>query len=266
MKPIVLFDMDGTLTNAREKINWSTVVKMRELQQYADLGIVSGSPYEYIQYQMGLAWQEINSLVPSRLIIMPCNGTQVYTFNTDSGRPAYTKTYNSNMIDALGKSTYRILLSILTDLQNQTIENNVDIPLSGNFISFRGSMVNWCMIGRDADHNMRNEFSKQDAAKSIRKHLKDKLDFELATARIQNIITALGGSTSIDIYPEGWDKTYCLRHLDPSQAVYFVGDRCQGSGNDRELFEHSRTNAYETSGPHETISIIDDIISVISNG
>lgn len=266
LKPIILFDMDGTLTPARENIAWSTVVKLKDLQKYADIGIVSGSPYSYIEQQMGLAWREINSLKPTDLLIMPCNGTQVYKFITSGAKPSFIQTHTSNMIDFLGKDVYRILISILTDLQNQVIEDYINMPLSGNFISFRGSMINWCMIGRDADHTMRTMFTELDIHTSVRTKLKQQLDSELSIAGIDNMTTTLGGSTSIDIYPSGWDKTYCLKHIDENRTVYFVGDKCQDGGNDRTLFEHKKTNAYETSGPQETLNIIDNIIAEIVNG
>ena len=266
MKPLVLFDMDGTLTPARKPIDRSTVVKLRELQQHADIGIVSGSPYIYIEQQMGMAWREINSLIPADLVIMPCNGTQIYQFASVDGKPTFTQTYSSSMIEYVSHNVYRVLLSILTDLQNQVIEDYSSLPLSGNFISFRESMVNWCMIGRDANHNMRNIFTDMDIKFSIRNKLKERLNSELHVAGIDNIITSLGGSTSIDIYPKGWDKTYCLRHVDDDRLIYFIGDKCHGDGNDRALFEHTKTKAYETSGPSKTLLIIDDILSDICNG
>ena len=258
--------MDGTLTPPRKGVDWSIVVKLRELQKHADIGIVSGSPYDYIEQQMSLAWKEINSLKPGNLLIMPCNGTQVYEFITEGVKPAFVQTYTNSMIDYQGKEIYRILLSILTDLQNQAIEDYPNLPLSGNFISFRGSMINWCMIGRDADHTMRNVFVSIDDKLSVRTNLKQRLDNELAIAGILDVTTSLGGSTSIDIYPSGWDKTYVLKHIDPETLVYFVGDKCRGDGNDRTLFEHERTKAYETSGPDETLRIIDAMISELSNG
>ena len=55
MKNVVLFDMDGTLTLPRKQIAWTTVVALRGMQEYADIGIVSGSPYEYIKQQMSMA-------------------------------------------------------------------------------------------------------------------------------------------------------------------------------------------------------------------
>jgi len=37
----------------------------------------------------------------------------------------------------------------------------------------------------------------------------------------------LGGQISFDVYPEGWDKRYALKHLENQQIsnIYFFGDK-----------------------------------------
>ncbi len=262
MKHTVLFDMDGTLTQPRKKIDWSTVVALRELQKHAHIGIVSGSPYEYIKQQMSMAWSEINSLDPYKLSIMPCNGTKLYEFSKKEKQlPKFEEKYYTSMIDYMGKHAYKVLISILTDMQNIVVDTIENMPVSGNFISFRGSMVNWCMIGRDASDKMRNDFINLDVG--LRQRLKSSLDDQLHNAKIDNIGTALGGSTSIDIYPKGWDKTYCLQHVKTKGNIYFVGDKCKPGGNDFELYSHQDTISYESSSPDQTKDIMRDIASRI---
>ncbi len=262
MKDIVLFDMDGTLTPPRKKIESKIIESLGSLQKTADIGIVSGSPYDYICQQMGIAWQVSDGLDPNSLLVMPCNGTQLYSYSKDT--QSFVKRKSTNMIDFLGREKYRIMISILTDLQNQVVESYSNMPVSGNFISFRGSMVNWCMIGRDADTPMRKEFV--DIDKGMRKRLQAQLVEELKTADILNVSSALGGSTSIDIYPTGWDKTYCLTHVKNTGSVYFVGDKCRPDGNDFELFQSPLTVSYETDGPSTTLHIIEEIKRRIENG
>lgn len=262
MKSVVLFDMDGTLTPARMPIERPVIEKLKDLQRVADLGIVSGSPYEYIESQMSEAWMENDSLDPSTINIMPCNGTKRYQYSKEKNH--FVKTYDTDMVHFIGRENYRILISILTDIQNSIVETEKNLPLSGNFISFRGSMVNWCMIGRDADHAMRQQFQEIDTGLRIR--LKARLDEELTSGGIHTVKTSLGGSTSIDIYPKGWDKTYCLNHIDPKSTIYFVGDKCKMGGNDYELFVDDRTISYESSGPDMTCSIIDKIVKDIEVG
>ena len=56
-----------------------------------------------------------------------------------------------------------------------------------------------------------------------------------------------------------------LRFLTKTPDVYFVGDRCDKNGNDRELYElitntQQNDRSFITSGPKETIEIIKKIL------
>ena len=48
MENLILFDLDGTLTPARMKAEREIVRHLVKLSHCADIGIVSGSPWEYI--------------------------------------------------------------------------------------------------------------------------------------------------------------------------------------------------------------------------
>jgi phosphomannomutase len=133
--------------------------------------------------------------------------------------------------------------------------------LTGHFISYRDSIINWCPVGRNANTKQREEFIKFDIETSARLSAKDMIQKYLAVSGIENVVLALGGSTSIDIFPEGWDKTYSLKHF-PDRECWFVGDSCNKDGNDKTIYEalSDRGRSFMTSGPEETIGIIDKII------
>jgi len=48
--------------------------------------------------------------------------------------------------------------------------------------------------------------------------------------------------------------------------VWFVGDRCEGAGNDKEIYDEIKkiNQAFKTTGPDHTIQIIDKIINSIN--
>jgi phosphomannomutase len=94
----------------------------------------------------------------------------------------------------------------------------------------------------------------------IRRHAIHKFREIMLHHGIHDVTIKLGGDTSFDIYPYGWDKRYALKHFPESDwDVFFVGDRCHPDGNDYEIYEHLRPlgRSFETSGPEETIEIID---------
>ena len=80
----------------------------------------------------------------------------------------------------------------------------------------------------------------------------------------------IGGATSFDIYPYGWDKTFPMdsnnEKSDMAQYndLYFIGDKCRLGGNDYELYEYvkniNESNAFETKNTDQTIQFINQII------
>lgn len=43
---------------------------------------------------------------------------------------------------------------------------------------------------------------------------------------------SIGGQISFDIFPTGWDKTYCLQHVEDEQfeEIHFFGDKTHKVG------------------------------------
>ena len=264
MKNIVLFDMDGTLTPPRKKMPSEMLDAVLLLMQYADVGIVSGSPFDYIQEQCAILFEKNNESHFNDLCILPCNGTQKYSYAADS----WNLESSLDMREHIPVSTYNTLMHLLIEKQYicSLLSDAYGYPHTGHFISYRGSMINWCPVGRNANHEDREKFSLADKKHSIREKVLEKL---LSIPELTKSLSfSLGGSTSIDIYPHGWDKTYALNHYDKNNLFWFVGDRClQETGNDKALYDKlnsiRKNTAFQTNGPNQTIQLIKDIITVI---
>lgn len=64
------------------------------------------------------------------------------------------------------------------------------------------------------------------------------------------------------MFPAGWDKTYCLRHVEAEKNVsgaeytkiHFFGDKCFVGGNDYEIYTDSRTIGHSVEGPEDTMN------------
>ena len=181
-------------------------------------------------------------------------GTQMLDWKNQD----WTSVFSANMIDELGQDVYNLLTREIISLQSFLVNGHQDIPLTGEFISYRKSMINWCPIGRAANEEQRQKFIDIDSNQKIRNTYINALQGFCKKHDIK-IICALGGQTSIDIYPNGWDKTYALDHF-KNHNIYFVGDKCTGNGNDRTIYEKVLPNAYMTTCPSETIKIIKEKI------
>ena len=261
MEKVVLFDMDGTITPPRKKITREMTRKLADLSKIAHIGIVTGSGYDYLVQQCQDMWYEIGSVPSSSITLLPCNGTQVYKPDA-TGR--FTASHKVDMRQELGDEVLNTVMTCLTHIQFLHTFSKPPHSLTGHFISYRDSMINWCPVGRNANNEQREEFIKFDTETGARLMAKDMIQKYLALYGIENVVLALGGSTSIDIFPEGWDKTYALQHFQ-GKDCWFVGDSCGVNGNDRTIYEalKQKDQAFITSGPEETLEIIDKIAESI---
>lgn len=251
-KHLCLFDMDGTLTPIREKISQPMIKSLAKLGKVSRIGIVTGSGMDYVHEQCE---ELLNSDID--LTIYPCNGTQ--TFVKEKGEWVLKNTVK--MKEEVGESSFRELVFCLLILQASLSQEEFGdiIPVSGTYIQYRGSMINWCMIGRNATKEERIHFASLDREYKIREILKQKL--ENMSAKFNDKLSfAIGGATSIDIYPKGWDKTFCLRNYDSIENIYFLGDACDEGRNDFEIFEKLKPRSFHVKNPNETIKIISDLI------
>jgi len=256
MREVVLFDLDGTLTPPRQGITRKNIEKLIELSAVARVGIVTGSALDYVKEQVPLEAFEHG------VEALPCNGTEHWRTVDGHWQPLAVP---KSMVNYLG-SEWRELHLILSKMQQEVMENVRDLPLTGNFVSSRSSMVNWCPIGREADRASRTWFESFDSRNNFREGILALLKLRLMTLRVP-LVAKLGGSTSFDIYPHGWDKTYALNHF-PDDTVWFVGDRCMPSGNDYEIYEALRPygRSFRVENHEETPGVIDEIMSHVRNG
>ena len=261
-KKIVLFDLDGTLTPPRGSIDDETAQCVLGIlhDTGARVGIVTGSDLPYVIQQLG-GWT--SKLGEAGLEVFSCNGTKHFLYR--NGEWIQHAKFHE-MREVLGPDMWRQLVTTLHNSQLRVMREHPDIPLTGNFISYRGSTLNWCPIGRDASEPDRQEFERLDHSRHIRVLAKDWLTDCLDLQMPGKVQVVLGGNTSFDIFVKGWDKTYVLKILDGFEC-WFVGDRCQEGGNDHTLYKalkvHSR--AYETLGPGHTRKIIEEITKRITD-
>jgi len=263
---VVLFDMDGTLTKHRSTIQSVMCSKLAKLLKIAKVGIVTGSKLEDVYKQCHPLLNSLNfSYNLTNLYLMPCNGTQVYEWDIDKGWQA---SIVNDMVKYISNKDYQKLIRQLVRTQLAIINDADflrDFNIESDFLDYRGSLMNWCPIGRSSMQSSRANFISIDKEKKIRDNMIQSLKAYLIGDGfdISKINISKGGQTSVDIYPTGWDKTYALKYFMESPSdIYFVGDACEEGQNDYELYMHQKkyNQAFITTGPTKTIAIIDDII------
>ncbi|KAJ7502908.1 eukaryotic phosphomannomutase [Mycena galericulata] len=243
LNKLVLFDVDGPLTLARQHVSPETVETLRALRKKAVIGFVGGSDLAKISEQLSV------------------NGSNVvddfdYAF-AENGLTAYKagKVLESqSFIKFLGEDRYKVLVNFILHYIA-----DMDIPIKrGTFVEFRNGMINVSPIGRNATIAERLEFNAHDKQHGLRaafvKVLQDKFpDYGLTYS--------IGGQISFDIFPNGWDKTYALKHVadEGFDEIHFFGDKTDKGGNDYEIYSDPRTIGHTVVSPPDTIRILKEL-------
>lgn len=191
---LVLFDVDGTLTPARKSIESDFEEFLyTKVKPKASIGIVSGSDLVKVEEQLGGA-----KLLAEFDYVFPENGLVFIEKGVERSKESIQK----HLGEANIKRLINFSLHYIADL---------DIPVKrGTFIDFRNGMINICPIGRQCSYDERIEFNKLDNEHGIRLKMIDTLKKEFSDIEIT---FAIGGMISIDAFPNGWDKRFCLQHV-----------------------------------------------------
>lgn len=240
---LVLFDVDGTLTPARLTISDEVKETLAKLRKKVCIGFVGGSDLS----------KQIEQLGPNVLDEFD------YSFS-ENGLTAYrlgVQKASQSFINWIGEEEYnKLAVFVLKYLAN------LDLPKRrGTFLEFRNGMINISPIGRNASTEERNEFEKYDKEHQIRAKFVEALKKEFSHLKLTY---SIGGQISFDVFPTGWDKTYCLQHVekDGFKEIHFFGDKTFEGGNDYEIYVDDRTIGHSVSSPDDTVRILNELFNL----
>ena len=233
---IVLFDVDGTLSPSRLTAAPEMIAFLNKLKEHCVIGYVGGSDLAKQKEQLGEA--AVSGLFDFGFSE---NGATAFRLGKQIAADSFIK--------FLGEQRYKELINyVLVYL------STIDIPVKrGTFVEFRNGMINVSPIGRSCSQQERIQFAELDKQSGIRRKMADDLRAKFAHFGLS---FSIGGQISIDIFPTGWDKTLCLKHLhgEGFSTVHFFGDRTEPGGNDYEIFHHPAVHGHTVVNPEDTIN------------
>ncbi|GAY42138.1 hypothetical protein CUMW_064520 [Citrus unshiu] len=245
---LALFDVDGTLTAPRKAATPQMLEFMRELRKVVTVGVVGGSDLSKISEQLGKTVTKICFRALNNVLVNAVIDEYDYVFSENGlvahkdGKLIGTQSLKSFLGGEKLKEFINFTLHYIADL---------DIPIKrGTFIEFRSGMLNISPIGRNCSQEERDEFERYDKIHNIRPKMVSVLREKFAHL---NLTFSIGGQISFDVFPQGWDKTYCLRYLDDFNEIHFFGDKTYKGGNDHEIFESERTVGHTVTSPEDTM-------------
>lgn len=241
-RTLCLFDVDGTLTPARLTVSDEMKKTLAEVKKKCAIGFVGGSDFE----------KQVEQLGPNILQEFD------YCFS-ENGLTAYKhgqKLALQLFIGWLGEDKYnrlaKFILRYLSDL---------DLPFRrGTFIEFRNGMINVSPVGRNASTKERNDYEAYDKQHNIRETMVKALQKEFPDF---GLTYSIGGQISFDVFPTGWDKTYCLQYVEKDfDTIHFFGDKTYKGGNDYEIYNDPRTVGHAVTCPEDTIKDLKQIFNL----
>jgi phosphomannomutase len=238
---IALFDLDGTLTKPRLQATEQMLTFLKDLRKRVTIGVVSGSDRSKINEQLTRDAGEIFDYVFSE------NGVVAHKEKTLIG--------TNSIATFLGEPRLKELINFVL-----RYFSDLDIPVKrGTFVEYRTGMLNFSPVGRACSHQERLDFFAFDKEHKIREKFVAAL-YERFPRDVYKLQFSIGGQISVDCFPVGWDKTYCLQYLDTIfPHIHFFGDMTHPGGNDHEIFAHERTRGHTVSSPEDTIRLCSEL-------
>ena len=228
-----IFDVDGTLTPSRQKIDSEFLNFLLNFAKQNDVYLVTGSDrpktIEQIGKELYFACQRVYN----------CSGSDVYDKDVLIYRDEWTLPSDAEefLIDELHHSKFPVR--------------------TGNHIEKRPGGVNFSVLGRGSEVILeeREEYVKWDINTNERKDIAER--FRKA---FPDIGCQVGGQTGLDISPLGCDKSQILHDFKPIDLIYFFGDKLKEGENDYPLghaIEQRRLGmVFEVTDYHHTWDLL----------
>ncbi|MBO5441166.1 MAG: HAD-IIB family hydrolase [Alphaproteobacteria bacterium] len=233
---IYVFDMDGTLTPARQPMKPDFARRFIPWVKAHIAYLAAGSNYEKVAEQL-----------PADAIT------------------AFSGIYSSmgNVFHQKNKEVYRQEIKLKKELL-QTLEayrkNTLyQGKLYGNYLELRPGMLNFSVLGRNCPFEARADYNAWDNQNHERETMACELNRKFPEYEI-----SLGGKISLDIVTKGFGKEQIankIRQAHPNDKIIFFGDRTAPGGNDyalaQALLKMENTEVIAVNTPEDVLTFLE---------
>lgn len=218
-----IFDVDGTLTPSRQRMNGDFQRWFLEFCYDNDVYLVTGSDYIKTVDQVG------KSICESVQRVYNCCGSDAWEFGVN--------TYTTD---------WKLTEQAHEWLSEQLSTSNFNLR-TGLHFEHRPGMCNFSVVGRNANMEQRKMYVSWDTKYNERNQIANNFNI-----MFPDLEARVGGETGIDIFPKGKDKSQILRDFKKSDNLLFYGDRLDIGGNDYPLAKE-----IEKQNLGKSISVVD---------
>lgn len=213
MEPRFIFDMDGTLTPSRSKMDPDFEKVFQKFCNSNYCCIVTGAGFDQVQKQLS------RDTIMAVDGIFPCAGNEKWV----QGELSYQR--------ANWKPSERLIrhLNAIADASDCPYKN-------GNHIDIRTDMLNFSTMGQNPTPEQREQYILWDKLSNERELIRNGINsfFKEGIYTEFRLEAVIAGETGLDIYPKGRDKSQILDHFHGHELIFF-GDSIQEGGNDHKI-------------------------------
>ncbi|MDP1707359.1 MAG: HAD-IIB family hydrolase [bacterium] len=247
MNKLIIFDMDGTLTESKQLLTPDMEKLLTSLLAETRVAIISGGALPQFLKQI-VAMLPVNTNL-AHLYLLPTSGAALYEFQGDDWKKIYEERLSEKEAHTIEKA--------MREAAEETGIINFLEQSWGERIEYRGSQVSMSALGQQAPVTLKKAWDPGHAKRRmLQANIADRLpEFEVR----------YGGSTTIDVTKKGIDKAYGIRKLCnrlgiPESEALYIGDELEKGGNDEAVYKTS-VQTRSVCNPSETSKLIKSIIS-----
>lgn len=248
-KKVVVFDLDGTLTESKTAITKEMADLFCRLLLKKKVAVMGGGNYSQFknQFLSRLACPEQRY---KNLFILPVSGGSFYEFRSGKWKIVYRKSLSPAEKDR-----------ILAALEKTLKEAGYAPPdkVYGKIIEDRGSQITFSAVGQRAPVAVKEKWNAENDA-PIRRKLRLKLK-----KRLPGFEVRMGGLTSVDVTKKGIDKAFGIRMIAKllnvaKKDIVYVGDALYRGGNDSAV-KKTGVDTIQVKDEKETKKIIQKFLA-----
>ena len=233
-----IFDVDGTLTPSRRRINKHFEKFFWGFVQTHKVWLVTGSDYPKTVEQLG------KDICEDCVTVYNCSGNETR--------------FKGKIVNA---SSWELPDNVRHWLEMELVRSPYS-PQTGNHIEERRGCVNFSIVGRNATLLQRTRYVKYDKINKEREDIARTFNYVFGSESL-GLTAQIGGETGLDIYPIGRDKAQILNDFNIDDEIYFFGDRMEKGGNDwplaNALDEYPNAKCFQVKDWQDTWEILQRI-------
>lgn len=211
MKKCYIFDVDGTLTPSRGLIDKEFLEWFLDFVSKEKVYLATGSDAPKTIEQIG---EELFNKVER---VYNCSGNSVW----EKGKNVYNNDWK------LPQLPWHFL-------ETKLIHNPFE-PKTGKHFDERPGLLNYSIVGRNADTKQRKQYVEYDLANNDRINIAK--EFNINFSKEYDLVAQVAGETGLDIMPVGKGKQQILENFQIDDIIIFFGDKTEPGGNDYDIAE-----------------------------